>query len=346
MYLRSLRRKTFYVNPATGNDANDGRTPATAWKSWDRLVAAVTDGTITRGSWVTPDGQLADIDTIPTYAAKEAWYAAYLAGQRILTGAHIYIDTSAAPLQVTGPLTLPAGCEIESATDALTNLQVNVPIPATEVWVRPNSDSYPDVWVTTSETNYQWTGLYEKVGGQWAQLLPIGYDGSATTLAAALPKLEATPGSYFVDPATNHLYTHAIAGGNPNADGVARQYVPVWATTLDGRVINVTGGEALRIGGDGGFGFDPITQQAQGAAGIGSSEWNDISIIDSCRWRGPASTRSPRWAAWPQGSSSSATTRRKRGRARYSSAIGLTSSITPASAAQVLPCRFTTATSP
>jgi hypothetical protein len=275
----------FYVNPATGNDANNGLTPATAWKTWARLVAAVADGTITGGEWVTSAGGAADISTIPTNADKTAWYAAYLAGQMQVTGAHIFIDTSEAPLQVTSLLVLPPGCEIESATDALTNLEVNVPIPATEVWAQPDAADDPNVWGTTSTTDYHWTGLYEQMSGQWAQLYPIGAGSIANTLAEALPQLQATPGSFWVDPTTNQLYTHAIAGGDPNTDGVARQYVPEWAETdSNDRVVEVTGGIALRIGGDGGFGFDPLTGQANGINGIGSGEWNNISIIDSCQW--------------------------------------------------------------
>jgi hypothetical protein len=50
------------------------------------------------------------------------------------------------------------------------------------------------------------------------------------------------------------------------------------------RFVEVTGGLAYKIGGDGGFGFDPTSSQAQGGAGIGAGEWNDISIIDSCQW--------------------------------------------------------------
>jgi hypothetical protein len=271
----------FYVNPATGNDANNGRTPTTAWKTWGRLVAAVNNGTITGGAWTTPDGQPAGISTIPTNDAKQAWYTAYQAGQRVLTGAHIFIDTSAAPLQVTDLLTLPPGCEIESATNDLTNLQVNVPIAATEVWAQPIPPIYPHVWGTTSTTNYKWTGLYEQVGGQWAQLLPI----TASNLSAALPQLEADAGSFYVDSVTNRLYTHTLAGGNPNTDGVARQYVPTWAEAdYSHRVVEVTGGLAYKIGGDGGFGFDPTTGEAQGLNGIGSGEWNDISVIDSSLW--------------------------------------------------------------
>ena len=103
-------------------------------------------------------------------------------------------------------------------------------------------------------------------------------------LAAALPTLQATPGSFWVDPITHRLYTHSIAAAI-RTPMVARRYVPAWATTLDGRVINVAGGGAATIGGDGGFGYDPANaQQAQGQPGIGSNDWNDISIIDSCQW--------------------------------------------------------------
>ena len=77
---------TFYVNPATGNDANDGRSPSTAWATWARLVTAVQNGTIFSGEWEAADGSLADINTIPSIAAKDAWYAAYNAGQRHVTG--------------------------------------------------------------------------------------------------------------------------------------------------------------------------------------------------------------------------------------------------------------------
>ncbi|HEX4590785.1 MAG TPA: dockerin type I domain-containing protein, partial [Gemmataceae bacterium] len=281
-----LPPETFYVNPATGNDSNDGHTPLTAWKSWDKLVAAVADGTITGGAWVTNDGNPADLSTIATPADKQAWYAKYLAGDFQLTGAHIYLDTSEAPLQVTAPLQLPPGCEIQSATASLTDLEVNVPVPASETWAQPDPTNAPNVWGTTSGTDYQGTGLYEQLAGQWAQLLPIGYNGIiAANLAAAIPMLQQAPGSFWADPSTHRLYTHAIFGGDPNTDGMARQYVPAWAEIdSDQRVISLAGGVALRIGGDGGFGFDTTSAQAAGLTGVGSAEWGNISIIDSCQW--------------------------------------------------------------
>src|SRR5205085_4950992 len=137
----------------------------------------------------------------------DAWYSAFVAGQRHVTGAIISIDTSQAPLQVTAPLELPPGTEIRSATDQLTDLRVDVPVSASEVWARPDAAADPDVWGTTSGTSYAWTGIYEQVGSQWAQLLPIGHDRAVASLSAALPLLEASPGSFYVDPATNRLYT-------------------------------------------------------------------------------------------------------------------------------------------
>jgi hypothetical protein len=274
----------FYLNPATGNDANDGRSPQTAWATWARLAQAVADRTIPAGTWVTKDGAPAGLTTIPTTQNKDDWYAAYLAGDRQVTGGIVNIDTSLAPLQVTSAITMPPGSEIRSATDQLTDLRVNVPVASTEVWAQPDPVNDPDVWATTSATSYQATVLYEQMSGQWAQLLPIGYDRTVPNLAAALPLLEAAPGSFYVDPATNRLYTHAIAEGNPNTDGVGRQYVPPWATLGAARIVDVSGGLALRIGGDGGFGFDAASSQAMGDSGVGSGEWGGIAVIDSCTW--------------------------------------------------------------
>jgi hypothetical protein len=269
---------TFYVNPATGNDANDGRSATTAWATWGRLVAAVQDGTISAGEWEAPDGSLADITTIPTVAQKDAWYAAYLAGQRFLTGATIVIDTSAVPLQVTAPLDLPAGCEIRSATSDNANLLTNVAISG-EVWSQPNAAAYPAVWDTTSSTDYSYAVLYEQVNGQWAQLAPT----SVPDLATALPLLQQRPGSFWVDPTTNRLYTHALAGGNPNVDGVNRQRSVNFFGTSGGRVIDVRGGMASHISVDGGFGYlstDPNV--VYGNSGLGIGDWDEISVIDSC----------------------------------------------------------------
>jgi hypothetical protein len=274
----------FYVNPATGNDANDGRTQQTAWATWGRLVQAAGDGTIPAGTWVTNNGAPADLATIPTTQNKDDWYTAYLAGDRHVTGGIVNIDTSLAPLQVTAGLTMPPGTEIRSATDQLTDLRVNVPVAASEVWNQPDATNAPDVWGTTSLTDYSGTVLYEMQGGQWAQLLPIGFDRSIPNLATALPLLEANPGSFYADPSTHRLYTHAITGGNPNTDGVGRQYVPPWAAVGARRIVDVTGGMALRIGGDGGFGFDPTSSQANGSNGVGSGEWGAIAVIDSCEW--------------------------------------------------------------
>ena len=86
----------FYVNPATGNDANDGRTPSTAWKTWDRLVEAVADGTITGGAWLTAD------DARPILPPSRPMRTRKLGTPRICSAIgrspvrHIYIDTSEA----------------------------------------------------------------------------------------------------------------------------------------------------------------------------------------------------------------------------------------------------------
>jgi hypothetical protein len=282
----SISYPSFYVNPATGNDNNDGHTPATAWKTWNKLIASVQDGTITGGGWVTSAGLPADLSTVPTPADKEAWYQAYLAGDRIVTGSRIYLDTTKEPLQVTGVLSLPPGCEITSATSQPANLEVNVPLHSTETWFQPDPVDAPDVWETAG-TSYYLTGLYEQAPatatstGGWAQLTPVV---GAATLGQAIPTLENTAGSFWSDPA-GHLYTHTIAGGNPNTDGIARQVLPQWAENFDGgRCIEVTGGLALNINGDGGFGYYPTTGDAFGVEGIGSGEWLDITVIDDCTW--------------------------------------------------------------
>ena len=87
VFSAPLPPPSFYVNPATGNDANDGRTAATAWKTWGKLVSAVANGIITGGVWVDSSGDPAGISTVPTDADKQAWYTAYLAGQMQVTGA-------------------------------------------------------------------------------------------------------------------------------------------------------------------------------------------------------------------------------------------------------------------
>jgi hypothetical protein len=61
---------TYYVNPVTGADANDGLTPATAWRTAAKINTASSDGTIVAA---------------PSYA----------------TGSRLIIDTSSAPLDVT-----------------------------------------------------------------------------------------------------------------------------------------------------------------------------------------------------------------------------------------------------
>src|SRR5437588_547322 len=101
-----------------GYSGSSATRPGTAsWtpSTWARLVAAVYDGEIWSGGWAASDGAPAGLGTIPTTAAKDAWYTAYVNGQRHVTGSTIMIDTSTAPLQVTSPLVLPAGCEIRSA---------------------------------------------------------------------------------------------------------------------------------------------------------------------------------------------------------------------------------------
>ena len=175
---------------------------------------------------------------------------------------------------------------------------------------------------------------------------PSAWTARCQLYADALLLLEANPGSFYVDPATNRLYTHAIAGGDPNADGVARQYVPALAATLGGRIIDVTGGEGaprrrrwrLRVPTP-----TDLTSSRNGRHWVWRiGEISRSSILVS--GRGPGSTPFPPSAISGTDSSRSVTIRPRKVRPACSSAIGHTSSITPASAASDRSCQFTTAT--
>lgn len=169
-----------YINPATGNDANDGRTPATAWAS---EVAANTALAVV-GNGIT----------------------------------HLRIDTSGAPLYLTAPVRAHAnaqsGIVIEGATPGMKADLRAYKILSNAVFTQPNAATYPNVWSTT-DTQAR-SVLWERGGVNAYDLIwythPLG-----ASFAAVASTLNTTPGSFWTDGTT--MYFRPLTGNDPVGDG-------------------------------------------------------------------------------------------------------------------------------
>lgn len=270
----------YHINPATGNDSNSGKSAGQAWASDVPLLAK---GTLTPGVWEDALGNDASLDTVTTNAAWDAWYAQYLAGNRKLVGGTaIVVDTSGAPLRLSGQWAFPA-VEIVSAKNSLTDIRIGENL--SDTWTQPDAGAAPNVWATT-KTIYASSGLYEGQGAAARkQLLAIA---AYANFAAAKSTLQSTAGSCYADPATGIMYTHRTDGGNPN--GQPYEFTPAWAISLNaGRAIDIVGGRCYLLGVDGGLGFDYTTAGTPtGCEPIGMGEWGTISVFDSCQGSGGA----------------------------------------------------------
>jgi len=189
----------WYVNPATGNDNNDGTSPAGAWQTVAKLNA-----------------ESAYLGLFPTNGAAPGDASGTPAGNVL------YIDCSGAslPVPATSLLIQTAGLTIKETQvagtyggtptlgghgiDPMTTMTANS-------WTATAGGS--NVWQSTdgNATDLASTVLFED--GRYMNH-PTG--GS---LGSVISSLSNTPGSFWTDGTT--MYVHTFENGNPNTDGHA-----------------------------------------------------------------------------------------------------------------------------
>ena len=159
-------RRDWYVNPATGSDANDGTTPATAWASVDKINI-----------------ESAALGLMPSPGGYD-------------TGDFLHLDCSAAPLVIgTAPL------EIQTA--GLTVLQTGGALDP-QVTLGPAAwtpvTGHPNVYSTTDSGSSDLVAAVVREDGKYLNH-PVG-----STFADVSDALDATPGSFFCDDTTLYLH--------------------------------------------------------------------------------------------------------------------------------------------
>lgn len=267
-----------YVTPGVGNDTNDGLTPDTPWATDARIRTAITNGEIVGGNIVDLDGNVKDVATM-TVDEKDAEADEFLAGRRRATGTTIYVDTTVAPLHLSGPLVFPAGCTFRRGTAARAKITVRLPIPS-QVWT---VTAQPHVYSSALTTyagggQYGQPAVHEDLNGGVGvpSLAQYKLIQSVPDLATALPLLEATAGSSFADPVGGRLYLHTIAGTTPA--GKTFEYTPDLLAGSDGQLIDGTGCIVFGFRIDTGFRGAITTNDVQAQEGLAVTAWNKSSF--------------------------------------------------------------------
>lgn len=168
-----------WINPSTGNDANDGKTAQTAWAT----VAPANTALAVAGNGIT----------------------------------HLRIDTSGSPLYLTASLVIHAnakGITVEGATPG-TKADIRAyKVLSNASFTQPDSGTYPNVWSTTDT---QATAvLWEKGGSAGEDLIWYTHKRGAN-FAAVASNLNNTAGSFWTDGTT--LYFRPLTGNDPVGDG-------------------------------------------------------------------------------------------------------------------------------
>ena len=185
----------WYVNTVSGNDNNDGSTPATAWKTAAKL----------------------NIES--QFCGMLDSNAAGPGGGDVLT-----IDTSGAPL-VIGPNTLvfnTQGLKVQPASG-----QTYIKCQAEEVLANSGFTATPGLSSTyqTTDTqalvvawqNDEWMWHVQASSFTSSAIVTNPLGGAVTNFASAGAALDATPGSFYTDGTT--LYIHPFNSSNPATDG-------------------------------------------------------------------------------------------------------------------------------
>lgn len=245
-YLTLLRRRggfdPRYINLATGSDANDGRTPATAWAT-----------------------------------AAPANTALAVANNGIT---HLRIDTSAAPLILATGINLGAnarGITIESATPGVKADIRCYKTLSNAAFTQPDVGTYPNVWSTT-DTQAR-SVLWERGGSNAYDLIwythPLG-----ANFAAVASTLNTTPGSFWTDGTT--MYFRPLTGNDPVGDGKEYVRSYIYAASHPVLVQTRATIQNLMVGGSCLAGAASINDISGGASPITLTPDGGSSVIRNC----------------------------------------------------------------
>lgn len=237
------QRHIWYLDPATGDDSNNGLTPQTAWRTVRKLNQESANS-----------GMLAPL---------EGGYA---------QGNELVIDTSVQPLDI--------GAEaLEIRTPGLTmrppeggrciRILAHKDISASRtIWTREGGAG-SQVWATTDNGSTDLTDIVIWEDDRWLNH-PTG-----TSAAAVMQALQNQPGSFFSD--GTRLYLHPFGSTNPNTDGKTYtrsrfrpngvSAVMLWAPDLNIQKVDVRKTALVRS-----FDNDPYTSYGiQGDRGFGGT---------------------------------------------------------------------------
>lgn len=179
-------RYTWYLNPAIGDDQNDGLNPSRAW----RTVTKFNEESAHSGLFSPLDGGYSQGDTL-------------------------VIDTSEAPLDLGSAqlLVRTPGLTIQPAPgQQVIRIKAHKDIsgPAT-TWLPFNSGTHQNVWMTTDAGASDLTSVVIWEDDKWLNH-PMG-----VTVSNVIGTLNDVPGSFYSDGTT--LYLHSFGSTNPNTDG-------------------------------------------------------------------------------------------------------------------------------
>jgi hypothetical protein len=185
----------WYVNAASGNDANDGATPSTAWKTAAKITAESQYCGMLDSNVTGPGG--GDVLTIDTSGGTLP------IGPNVLTfntrgltvqpaSGQTYIKFQAEEFLANASFTLASGL---SHTYKTSDTQTNIVAWENDLWMwHVQAASFASSAIVTDPKT-----------------------GVATNYASAGAALDATPGSFYTDGAT--LYIHPFNNTNPVSDG-------------------------------------------------------------------------------------------------------------------------------
>jgi len=185
----------WYVNPASGNDSNDGSTPSTAWKSAAKInVESQYCGMLDSNAAGPGGGDVLTINTSSTTLAL---------GPNSLTFATLGLKVQPASGQTY------INCQAE---EFLANSAFKLTAGLSKTYQTTDTQSDIVAW-----ENDEWLWHVQAASISSTATVTNPATGTYTSYASAGAALDATPGSFYTD-GTN-LYIHPFNNTNPISDG-------------------------------------------------------------------------------------------------------------------------------
>jgi hypothetical protein len=185
----------WYINPVTGNDSSDGATPATAWKTADKVsVESQYSGMLDSNALGPGNGDVLTIDT---------------------SGAPLVIDTNTLSFATQGLKVQPVSGQTYikcQAEEFLTNAAFTPTAGLGKTYQTADTQTNVVAW---QNDEWMWHVKAASYGAAAAVTNPkTGLTTNYPTTGAAL---DAVSGSFYTDGTT--LYIHPFGDSNPTTDG-------------------------------------------------------------------------------------------------------------------------------